>query len=177
MVYQGNIQLLISANILYQVVHRLRVAAPQTEQLRFLKTLPFGELQRLASDGSSVPPAAHAGTEGRLRISAALRAVRKAAAEVRHARANKNRPVEVSSKVAVPRLRQVVPEPKRTVRDPRFESLSGAACPPAAHALAPLYTAVLWPHPMCSTASVQRRRCGAAPSCVAKGGLVGTRRR
>lgn len=40
-------------------------------------------------------------------------------------RANKNRPMEMSSKKPVPRFREVIQAPKREARDPRFESLCG----------------------------------------------------
>ncbi|XP_034044760.1 ribosomal RNA processing protein 36 homolog [Thalassophryne amazonica] len=40
-------------------------------------------------------------------------------------RLNKNRPVEISSKKPVPFLCQVVPVKKTTMRDPRFDDLSG----------------------------------------------------
>mmetsp|Transcript_15116 Transcript_15116/g.36028 ORF Transcript_15116/g.36028 Transcript_15116/m.36028 type:complete len:286 (-) Transcript_15116:27-884(-) len=40
-------------------------------------------------------------------------------------RENKNRPPEMSSKRPVPRFREVFEAPKREIRDPRFESLSG----------------------------------------------------
>nr|XP_057921354.1 ribosomal RNA processing protein 36 homolog [Doryrhamphus excisus] len=40
-------------------------------------------------------------------------------------RVNKNRPMEMSSKKAAPFLRQVVPVKKATLRDPRFDDLSG----------------------------------------------------
>ncbi|XP_010278549.1 PREDICTED: ribosomal RNA processing protein 36 homolog [Nelumbo nucifera] len=40
-------------------------------------------------------------------------------------RANKNRPMEISSKKPVSRFREVIQAPKRVIRDPRFESLCG----------------------------------------------------
>ncbi|KAI8484757.1 rRNA biogenesis protein rrp36 [Branchiostoma belcheri] len=40
-------------------------------------------------------------------------------------RVNKNRPVEMSSKIPPPRIRQVVPVKKKIHRDPRFDDLSG----------------------------------------------------
>ncbi|XP_061582448.1 ribosomal RNA processing protein 36 homolog [Cololabis saira] len=40
-------------------------------------------------------------------------------------RLNKNRPVEISAKKRTPFLRQVVPVKKQTLRDPRFDDLSG----------------------------------------------------
>ncbi|KAL3872529.1 hypothetical protein ACJMK2_035752 [Sinanodonta woodiana] len=40
-------------------------------------------------------------------------------------RENKNRPMEISSKVHVPRVRQVIPVKKKIARDPRFDDLSG----------------------------------------------------
>ncbi|KAL8847408.1 MAG: hypothetical protein Q9221_007554 [Calogaya cf. arnoldii] len=42
-----------------------------------------------------------------------------------HLRSSKHAPVELSSKKAVSRKREVVPTPKREVRDPRFETVSG----------------------------------------------------
>ncbi|CAL8464266.1 g3801 [Coccomyxa elongata] len=44
-------------------------------------------------------------------------------------RENKNRPMEMSSKRPVPRLREVVQVTKKETRDPRFDSLSGALQP------------------------------------------------
>ncbi|XP_061347482.1 uncharacterized protein LOC133292982 isoform X2 [Gastrolobium bilobum] len=41
-------------------------------------------------------------------------------------RANKNRPMEASSRKPVPALREVIQAPKKVVRDPRFESLCGS---------------------------------------------------
>ena len=43
----------------------------------------------------------------------------------KHTRLSKHAPTELSSKKAVSRTRSVVPVPKREVRDPRFESISG----------------------------------------------------
>lgn len=40
-------------------------------------------------------------------------------------RANKNRPMEISSKKPVGRFREVIQAPKKVIRDPRFESLCG----------------------------------------------------
>ncbi|MCH99021.1 ribosomal RNA processing protein 36, partial [Trifolium medium] len=40
-------------------------------------------------------------------------------------RANKNRPMEVSSKKPVPAFRDVIQTSNKVVRDPRFESLCG----------------------------------------------------
>ncbi|KAG0566455.1 hypothetical protein KC19_7G065200 [Ceratodon purpureus] len=45
--------------------------------------------------------------------------------ELETKRANKNRPMEITSKKPVPRFREVIQAPKREVRDPRFESLCG----------------------------------------------------
>lgn len=45
--------------------------------------------------------------------------------EKKSGRLNKNRPIEVSSKKPVSRLREVIQAPKRVIRDPRFESLCG----------------------------------------------------
>ncbi|CAJ2648452.1 ribosomal RNA processing protein 36 homolog isoform X3 [Trifolium pratense] len=44
-------------------------------------------------------------------------------------RANKNRPMEASSKKPVPTFRDVIQAPKKVVRDPRFESLCGTFDP------------------------------------------------
>ncbi|XP_058781768.1 uncharacterized protein LOC131655995 [Vicia villosa] len=44
-------------------------------------------------------------------------------------RANKNRPMEASSKKPVPAFRDVIQAPKKVVRDPRFESLCGTLDP------------------------------------------------
>nr|XP_022334422.1 ribosomal RNA processing protein 36 homolog isoform X1 [Crassostrea virginica]XP_022334423.1 ribosomal RNA processing protein 36 homolog isoform X1 [Crassostrea virginica]XP_022334424.1 ribosomal RNA processing protein 36 homolog isoform X2 [Crassostrea virginica] len=40
-------------------------------------------------------------------------------------RANKNRPMEISSKKPVPRLKRTAPAKKKVTRDPRFDDLSG----------------------------------------------------
>lgn len=40
-------------------------------------------------------------------------------------RENKNRPMEISSKKPVSRRRNVIPVPKKIIRDPRFDNLSG----------------------------------------------------
>lgn len=40
-------------------------------------------------------------------------------------RANKNRPMEISSKKPVPRFKKTVPVKKKVTRDPRFDDLSG----------------------------------------------------
>ncbi|KAF8380323.1 hypothetical protein HHK36_027806 [Tetracentron sinense] len=45
--------------------------------------------------------------------------------EKKVARANKNRPMEITSKKPVGRFREVIQAPKRVIRDPRFESLCG----------------------------------------------------
>ncbi|OVA14165.1 Protein of unknown function DUF947 [Macleaya cordata] len=46
-------------------------------------------------------------------------------AENKVGRANKNRPMEISSKKPVGRFREVIQAPKKVIRDPRFESLCG----------------------------------------------------
>ncbi|KAI9826889.1 MAG: rRNA biogenesis protein rrp36 [Thelocarpon impressellum] len=43
-----------------------------------------------------------------------------------HARSSKHAPTEISSRRAVTRRREIVPVPKRDIRDPRFEPVSGA---------------------------------------------------
>ncbi|CAK9188636.1 unnamed protein product [Ilex paraguariensis] len=50
---------------------------------------------------------------------------RKPNSEKKGGRANKNRPMEISSKKPVSRFREVIQVPKQVVRDPRFESLCG----------------------------------------------------
>ncbi|KAK6274800.1 hypothetical protein POUND7_004509 [Theobroma cacao] len=50
---------------------------------------------------------------------------RKHHSENKHRRANKNRPVELSSKKPMRSFRQAIQAPKKVVRDPRFESLCG----------------------------------------------------
>ncbi|KAK1319937.1 hypothetical protein QJS10_CPB04g01097 [Acorus calamus] len=45
--------------------------------------------------------------------------------EKKISRANKNRPMEMSSRKPVGRFRQIIQVPKKVVRDPRFESLCG----------------------------------------------------
>ncbi|KAH7302668.1 hypothetical protein KP509_23G082000 [Ceratopteris richardii] len=69
--------------------------------------VPFEELQRARSDGSCSFRPEHG-----------KKAVSK--------RANKNRPVEISSKKPVSRFREVIQAPKKIVRDPRFENLCGS---------------------------------------------------
>ncbi|KAG6434787.1 hypothetical protein SASPL_106430 [Salvia splendens] len=66
----------------------------------------FEELQRARSDGSDL-------------------VFRKPKPEKNGGRANKNRPMEISSKKPVSRFREVIQAPKKVIRDPRFESLCG----------------------------------------------------
>ncbi|XP_022141752.1 ribosomal RNA processing protein 36 homolog [Momordica charantia] len=73
---------------------------------RELADVTFEELQRARSDGSHST-------------------YQKTNQEKKGGRANKNRPMEVSSKKPVSRFREVIQAPKNMVRDPRFESLSG----------------------------------------------------
>ncbi|XP_073129904.1 uncharacterized protein [Henckelia pumila] len=73
---------------------------------RELAEVTFEELQRARSDGSEM-------------------VYRKTNTEKKGGRANKNRPMEISSKKPVGRFREVVQVPKRVVCDPRFESLCG----------------------------------------------------
>ncbi|KAK9938926.1 hypothetical protein M0R45_015637 [Rubus argutus] len=71
-----------------------------------LADVTFGDLQKALSNGSqAVCPNPKEEKKGR--------------------RANKNRPMEVSSKKPVSRFREVIQAPKKVVRDPRFESLCG----------------------------------------------------
>ncbi|GAB2274011.1 hypothetical protein Dimus_008781 [Dionaea muscipula] len=78
-----------------------------SELERELADVPFGELQKLRSDGTL---AFHQKVKS---------------SEKRNARANKNRPIEVSSKRPVGRYREVIQVSKKAIRDPRFESLCG----------------------------------------------------
>uniref|UniRef100_A0A5B7BMN0 rRNA biogenesis protein RRP36 n=1 Tax=Davidia involucrata TaxID=16924 RepID=A0A5B7BMN0_DAVIN len=73
---------------------------------RELADFTFEELQKARSDGSDS-------------------VYRKPNMEKKVGRANKNRPMEISSKKPVSRIREVIQVPKRVVRDPRFESLCG----------------------------------------------------
>ncbi|XP_012488708.1 uncharacterized protein LOC105801904 isoform X1 [Gossypium raimondii] len=73
---------------------------------RELAEVTFGELQKARADGTDS-------------IS------RKPQTETKRRRANKNRPMELSSKKPVRSFRQVIQAPKKVVRDPRFESLCG----------------------------------------------------
>ncbi|XP_020595475.1 ribosomal RNA processing protein 36 homolog isoform X2 [Phalaenopsis equestris] len=73
-----------------------------------LADIPFEELQKARADGSHV-----------IQQKPAFKLHDKPG------RANKNRPMEMSSKVRVGRFREVIQAPKRVVRDPRFESLCG----------------------------------------------------
>ncbi|KAI5065107.1 hypothetical protein GOP47_0019802 [Adiantum capillus-veneris] len=72
-----------------------------------ISEVPFEELQKARSNGSSS-----------FRPFPAQKSVPK--------RANKNRPVEMSSKKPVGRFREVIQAPKRVLRDPRFENLCGS---------------------------------------------------
>ncbi|CAI9771764.1 unnamed protein product [Fraxinus pennsylvanica] len=73
---------------------------------RELADVTFEELLRARSDGSEM-------------------VYRKPNSEKTSSRANKNRPMEMSSKKPVSRLREVVQVPKKVARDPRFELLCG----------------------------------------------------
>lgn len=73
---------------------------------KYLADVPLGELQKARADGSD--------------SSRRWRPVHE-----KFRRANKNRPVEMSTKVPVPRYREVIHAPKKVARDPRFESLCG----------------------------------------------------
>lgn len=73
---------------------------------RELADVTFEELQKARSDGS------HS-------------VYKKPSQEKNTGRLNKNRPMEVSCKKPVSRLREVIQAPKKVVRDPRFESLCG----------------------------------------------------
>ncbi|GAA0176007.1 hypothetical protein LIER_42008 [Lithospermum erythrorhizon] len=71
-----------------------------------LADVTFEELQKARSDGTDFIG-------------------RKNAKEKKSGRANKNRPMEMSAKKPVSRFREIIQVPKKVVRDPRFESLSG----------------------------------------------------
>lgn len=73
---------------------------------RELADVTFEELQKARSNGSHM-------------------VFQKQNQEKKTGRANKNRPMEVSSKKPVGRFREVVQAPKKVIRDPRFESLCG----------------------------------------------------
>eukprot|EP00249_Psilotum_nudum_P008686 c21447_g1_i1 orf=521-1267(+) len=68
--------------------------------------IPFEDLQKARCDGSF-----------------SLQPILKKQQKLK--RANKNRPMEMSSKKPVGRFREVIQAPKQIVRDPRFESLCG----------------------------------------------------
>lgn len=73
---------------------------------RELADVTFGELQKARSNGS------HA-------------VYQKPNLQKNAGRANKNRPMEITSKKPVGRFREVIQVPKRVARDPRFETLCG----------------------------------------------------
>nr|ABG73439.1 unknown protein [Oryza brachyantha] len=87
-----------------------------------LADVPFGELQRARADGSL-------GGRGLSTAAAAAAAAQKkgfvlavgADGFVR----DLNRPMEISTKVRPPRLREIMQVPKKVVRDPRFEPIYG----------------------------------------------------
>ncbi|RCV12594.1 hypothetical protein SETIT_2G281500v2 [Setaria italica] len=85
--------------------------ARERELERALADVPFGELQRARADGSLA-----------LRTASAA----KAAAEKKARRASKKRPMEISTKMRPPKLREVIQVPKKVVRDPRFEPIYGS---------------------------------------------------
>ncbi|EPS60500.1 hypothetical protein M569_14302 [Genlisea aurea] len=78
----------------------------EDEIKRELAEVTFEELQKARSDGSDM-------------------VYRKQNVEKKNSRANKNRPMEISSKKPVSRFREVIQVPKNVSRDPRFESLCG----------------------------------------------------
>ncbi|KAE8727013.1 putative Transcriptional corepressor SEUSS [Hibiscus syriacus] len=73
---------------------------------RELAEVTFEELQKARADGSDSVS-------------------RKPHSDTKHRRANKNRPMELSSKKPLRSFRQVIQAPKKVARDPRFESLCG----------------------------------------------------
>ncbi|KAJ3692709.1 hypothetical protein LUZ60_011804 [Juncus effusus] len=84
---------------------------PEFEIEKELADIPFEELQRARADGSH--------------LSGPAMKVKKMSLEKKPRRANKNRPMEVSSKIRPKKFREVIQAPKKVVRDPRFESLCG----------------------------------------------------
>lgn len=93
-----------------------------------LKDIPLEELQRLKSQGhATVARQGHATVARQSGAAARGRGGEPAedSGPGERRRVNKNRPMEMSSKKPVPRLREVLDAPKQAVRDPRFESLCG----------------------------------------------------
>uniref|UniRef100_A0A804MQ16 rRNA biogenesis protein RRP36 n=1 Tax=Zea mays TaxID=4577 RepID=A0A804MQ16_MAIZE len=85
-------------------------AERERELERALADVPFGELQRARADGSLARATSAA----------------KAAAEKKARRVSKRRPMEISTKVRPPKLREVIQVPKKVGRDPRFEPVYGS---------------------------------------------------
>ncbi|MED6182049.1 hypothetical protein PIB30_025125 [Stylosanthes scabra] len=89
--------------------HSSSVSSEDEEEEEIKKELAdvtFEELQRARSNGT-------------------LSFFQKHKEDKKHKRANKNRPMEASSKKPVSTFREVIQAPKKVVRDPRFESLCG----------------------------------------------------
>lgn len=86
--------------------HESSASEEEEEIERVLADVTFEELQKARSDGSHL-------------------VYKKSNQEKIGGRANKNRPMEASSKKPVGRFREVIQVPKKVARDPRFESLSG----------------------------------------------------
>ncbi|XP_015896291.2 uncharacterized protein LOC107430024 [Ziziphus jujuba] len=87
--------------------HESSSSSEEEEEIeRELADVTFGDLQKARSDGSYSVYQKH-------------NEVKKSG------RANKNRPLEASSKKPVGRFREVIQAPKKVVCDPRFESLCG----------------------------------------------------
>lgn len=78
----------------------------EREIVQELADVTFGELQKARSNGSHL-------------------VYKKPTLEKHARRANKNRPMEISSKKPIGRFREVIQVPKKVARDPRFESLCG----------------------------------------------------
>ncbi|WZZ19116.1 hypothetical protein YC2023_112205 [Brassica napus] len=96
------------------------------------KELTLEEIHRLRADGSRPRPA--------VPVKPSFSQVKKNTGRAsdknitfseakKPARANKNRPMELSSKRPVSRYREVIQAPKKVVRDPRFDSLAGNVDP------------------------------------------------
>ena len=93
-----------------------------------LQTLSFGALVEAQEEALLRSPAARRKKDRLLRPTTTTLDQQPSRAKdilARPGRANKNAPTEISSKRAVGRKREVVVVPKRPVRDPRFDGLSG----------------------------------------------------
>ncbi|CAN6907917.1 unnamed protein product [Brassica oleracea] len=93
------------------------------------KELTLEEIHRLRADGSRPRPAVPVKpsfSQVKKNTGRAADKNIKFSEAKKPARANKNRPMELSSKRPVSRFREVIQAPKKVVRDPRFDSLAGS---------------------------------------------------